>query len=231
MVILVGKISEGLLNLKKESLLGSKSSVEFPLLVKMISAASDLSVQVHPNDVYALRNEDTLGKTEAWYILEAVQDAHIILGAKDCTKDEFSEAIKSGSVLDIVNRIPVRTGGELYFVEAGLIHAIGKGITLLEIQQSSDVTYRVFDYDRGRDLHINQALDVIDFSKTGRRSIGDAYFDEDTLKINFIRSQFFNIDKLYITDKYISKSNPASFRILTCVEGSGKISLRCIRTL
>ncbi|WP_430883944.1 type I phosphomannose isomerase catalytic subunit [Fusibacter sp. JL216-2] len=208
---------------KKESLVGKVCSEgNFPLLVKMISAADNLSVQVHPDDIYALRNENSLGKTEAWYILDADQDAHIILGMKDCSRDEFNDSIKSGVLLDKMNKIPVASG-ELYFVESGLVHAIGSGITLIEIQQSSDITYRVYDYGRGRDLHVEQALDVINFSKVGRRTIGETYFDEDTLKINFVRSAFFNIDKLYITDRYKSKSNPNSFRILTCVDGSGKI--------
>ncbi len=208
---------------KKESLIGKVDCEgDFPLIVKMISAADNLSIQVHPNDIYALRNENSLGKTEAWYILDADQDAHIILGMKDCARDEFCDAIKTGTVLNKMNKIPVRPG-ELYFVEAGMVHAIGKGITLLEIQQSSDITYRVYDYNRGRDLHVKQALDVIDFCKQGGRTIGETYFNEDTLKINFVRSAFFNIDKLYIVERYTSKSNPNSFRILTCVDGNGKI--------
>ncbi len=177
---------------------------------------------MHPDDVYALRNENSLGKTEAWYILDAEEGSEIILGMKACSIIDFEEALKSGAILEKMNKIPVQPG-EVYFVEPGLVHAIGKGITLLEIQQSSDVTYRVYDYNRGRPLHIEQALDVIDFGKQGHRSIGETYFDENILKLNFVRSPFFNIDKLYINDRYISKSNPTSFRILTCVDGSGKI--------
>ncbi len=221
-----GKDFKKLVAEKKKDLIGKvKCGDEFPLLVKMISAADDLSIQVHPDDVYALKNENSLGKTEAWYILDAEEGSQIVLGMKECSKEEFKEALITGEVLEKMNIISVRPG-ELYFVESGLVHAIGKGITLLEIQQSSDVTYRVYDYNRGRELHIGRALEVINFKIRGQRSIGEPFFHEDIFKINFVRSQFFNIDKLYINNRYISKSNLNSFRILTCVDGNGKIFSR-----
>ena len=138
----------------------------FPVLVKLIDAKDDLSVQVHPDDAYALAHEGEYGKTEMWYIVEAAPDAELIYGFRESiTKEEFRRAIEENSFLDMVNRVPVQKG-DVFFIEAGTLHAIGKGILIAEIQQNSNTTYRVYDYGRvgadgkPRDLHIEKALDV-----------------------------------------------------------------------
>lgn len=138
----------------------------FPILVKFIDAKCDLSIQVHPNDEYGLEHEGEYGKTEMWYILEADPDAAIYYGTQtSLTPDMFAQAIESNTVLEVLNRVPVQKG-DVVFVEAGTLHAIGEGIVICEIQQNSNTTYRVYDFNRQdakgrtRELHIKQALEV-----------------------------------------------------------------------
>ncbi len=140
---------------------------KFPLLVKLIDARDDLSVQVHPDDDYAARVEHDYGKTEMWYILEADEGAELVAGlAPGVGSTEFSASVANGSLNDALLHCKVAPG-EVYFIPSGLPHAIGKGILIAEIQQNSDLTYRVYDYDRRqpdgslRELHIEKALDVI----------------------------------------------------------------------
>lgn len=138
----------------------------FPTLIKLIDAKDNLSVQVHPDDAYALAHEGEYGKTELWYIVEAEEGAELIYGfGRNITKEEFRRAIEENTLLDKVNRVPVKKG-DVFFIEAGTLHAIGKGILIAEIQQNSNTTYRVYDYGRvgadgkPRALHIEKALDV-----------------------------------------------------------------------
>ncbi len=138
----------------------------FPLLIKLIDAADRLSVQVHPDDRYALPHEGELGKTEMWYIVEAQPGARLVYGLKDgVTREAFAEAVRAGRTMETLREVEVHAG-ETYFIPSGQIHAIGAGILIAEIQQSSNVTYRVYDYDRRqadgslRQLHTEKALDV-----------------------------------------------------------------------
>ena len=138
----------------------------FPLLIKLIDAHDNLSVQVHPDDDYALRAAGEYGKTEMWYIADAAPGAEIIYGfAREITRAEFHQRIADGSLLDVVRRVPAARG-DVFFIPAGTLHAIGRGILICEIQQNSNTTYRVYDYGRigadgrPRDLHLAQALDV-----------------------------------------------------------------------
>ena len=120
----------------------------FPMLVKLIDAKADLSVQVHPSDAYALKNENSFGKTEMWYIVEAEQGAGIYLGfKKDTTQAEYEEAIKNHTLTELLNFFEVKAG-DCYFIPSGTIHAIGEGCLICEIQQNSNLTYRVYDYGR-----------------------------------------------------------------------------------
>ena len=135
----------------------------FPILIKLIDAKKDLSVQVHPDNDYALRVENEYGKTECWYILDCDEGAELIYGFKrEITKEEFKQRIADNTFLEVVNKVPVHKG-DLFFIEAGTLHAIGKGILLAEIQQNSNTTYRVYDYGRlgadgkPRPLHIEKA--------------------------------------------------------------------------
>jgi len=144
-----------------------EGSDRFPLLIKFIDARDNLSIQVHPDNEYALRNENEYGKTEMWYIMEADEGAKLVYGLKDgCTLSEFAEAVKNDETESRLNYVDVRKG-DVYFIPAGQVHAIGRGILIAEIQQNSNVTYRVYDYKRRqadgslRPLHTEKALDVI----------------------------------------------------------------------
>lgn len=135
---------------------------DFPLLVKFIFTSERLSVQVHPRDEYAHIHENSRGKTEMWHILSAEPDSTIALGFRQpVDKESLRGAIADGSVVDLLNWIPVKAG-ETVFTPAGTVHAIGAGIVMCEIQQNSDVTYRLFDYGRPRELHLEKALEVLD---------------------------------------------------------------------
>ncbi len=143
----------------------------FPVLGKIIDAAAPLSIQVHPSDEYALKNEGQYGKTEMWYILVAEPEAFLYLGFnRDMTKEAFAEAIKNNTICEYLNKVHVRAG-ETYFIPSGTIHAIGAGITIFEIQQNSSLTYRVYDFDRKdkngnkRELHIEKAMAVADLKE------------------------------------------------------------------
>lgn len=132
----------------------------FPVLIKLIDAKENLSLQVHPDNAYAMTHDHDWGKTEMWYIIDAEPGAEIIYGfQREITKEQFRFAIEHNTILDWVQHIPVMPG-DVFFIPAGTVHAIGKGILLAEIQQNSNLTYRVYDYDRGRELHIEKALDV-----------------------------------------------------------------------
>ncbi len=139
---------------------------DFPILVKLIDAHDDLSVQVHPDDDYAGEVENSSGKTEMWYVVDCEEGASLICGfSEELTVEQFRQAILNGTLLDYVHRYDIRKG-DVFLIEAGTLHAIGKGTVIAEIQQSSDITYRVYDYDRTddegnrRELHIDKAIDV-----------------------------------------------------------------------
>ncbi len=148
---------------------------DFPILIKLIDAHDNLSVQVHPDDDYALRVEGEHGKTEMWYVVDCDSDASLLYGFDhEITREEFARRIRDNSLLDVVNRVPVKKG-DVFFIEAGTLHAIGKGILIAEIQQNSNTTYRVFDYGRvgadgkPRALHIDKAMDVTHLGPAARR--------------------------------------------------------------
>ena len=136
---------------------------EYPLLIKLIQANDTLSVQVHPDDEYARAHENSRGKTECWYILDASEDAAIYCGLeKDFSKEQLAEALKNGNFETCLKRQPVRRGDFVY-IAAGTVHALGGGIRLLEVQESSDITYRLYDWGRQREMHITQGLQVISY--------------------------------------------------------------------
>ena len=148
-----------------------KFGLEFPLLIKFIDANDDLSIQVHPDDETAMERHNSFGKTEMWYVLEADPGAKLISGFnRELIKDEYIDALNAGRIEEILNYEEVEEG-DVFFMPAGRVHAIGSGILLAEIQQTSDVTYRIYDWNRkdsegnSRELHTDLALDVIDFEK------------------------------------------------------------------
>lgn len=179
--------------------LGTKQKGDrFPLLIKLIDAEADLSIQVHPDDEYALSHTDDMGKTEMWYIVDAKPGAKLIYGLKrKYTRDELKTAIAAGTLESLMNYVEVKSG-ETYFIPSGLVHAIGAGILIAEIQQNSNITYRVYDYNRRqpdgslRQLHIEPALDVIErfdpeavkVEKTGDVIASCKYFEVRAIAID-----------------------------------------------
>lgn len=205
-------------------LLGSKIDTNtFPLLIKIINAKDKLSVQVHPNDEYGMQVEGDLGKTEAWYVIDAFEGANLVVGTNGCSKEQFKQAIIAGNCEELLNRIPVKKG-DVFFVKSGLVHAIGEGVIIAEIQQNSDTTYRVFDYNRGREIHVDKAMDCIDFSLNGEASNGIS-IKKDGFEKTFINvCEYFSLEKYNINSKCIETSDSERFFIFTCVEGNGFIT-------
>ena len=195
---------------------------EFPLLIKLITAKDKLSVQVHPNDEYAKRVENDLGKTEAWYVVDAAEDASLIVGTKNCDKETFKKSIDEGNLDQYLNKIPVKKG-DFFYVQSGLVHAICEGVLIAEIQQSSDTTYRVYDYNRGREIHVEKALDVIDFSLKGENTHGITIKNDGYNKTYLCLGQYFTIQKYEINKSVKEASDKDRFYLFTCVDGEGII--------
>ena len=195
----------------------------FPVLIKFIDAREYLSVQVHPSDSYALKNENSFGKTEMWYIVEADEGAGIYLGFKnDVTHEQYVEAIKNNTLTDLLNFYEVKPG-DCFFIPSGTIHAIGPGCLICEIQQNSNLTYRVYDYGRKdkngneRELHIDKALKVTNLKAFSPKenSLANSYGKLLGL------SRYFTVTELIVTGKTEITLDKASFKCLTCVKGEG----------
>lgn len=204
--------------------LGNSISIDedFPLLIKLITAKDKLSVQVHPNDEYAKKIENDLGKTEAWYVVDAEEGASLIVGTKDCDKETFKKAIEYGNLDKYLNKIPVKKG-DFFYVQSGLVHAICEGILIAEIQQSSDTTYRVYDYNRGREIHVEKALDVIDFSLKGENTQGITIKNDGYDKTYLCLGEYFTIQKYEVNTSVKEASDEDRFYLFTCVDGEGTI--------
>ena len=170
---------------QKDNVLGSMAAKfpYFPLLIKLIDAKGNLSVQVHPDDEYALRVEGESGKTEMWYVVDCEPGASLLYGFKqEITKAEFKRRIEDNTLLEVCNRVPVHKG-DVFFIDSGTLHAIGEGILICEIQQSSNSTYRIYDYGRvgkdgkPRELHVDKALDVTKLTAPTRGTKPLAHID------------------------------------------------------
>lgn len=201
---------------------------DFPQLIKLIDAQSDLSVQVHPSDEYALANEGQFGKTEMWYILDAEEGAGIYYGfQRDVTRAEMEEAIRTNTLTDILRFVPVQKG-ESYFIPAGTIHAIGKGLLIAEIQQNSNVTYRVYDYGRRdaqgntRPLHVEKALEVSDLTPVVNDFKPTRTEIEDCIVTKVAECPYFSVAKIE-ANSGASLVNSDSFMAVLITDGSGTI--------
>ena len=191
----------------------------FPILIKLIDARDDLSVQVHPNDEYALKVEGEYGKTEMWYIVDCEEGAALYYGFKEeISKEEFREKIADNTITDVLNRVPVKKG-DVFFIPSGTIHAIGRGILIAEIQQNSNTTYRVCDYGRlgadgkPRPLHIDKAVEVTNLTPPPESESKD--LSAGTLaECEYFKVRLFSTDK----QKEIEVDN-TSFTSLLCLEG------------
>lgn len=220
---LKGKTFYEIIKLYGEKLLGTKiDTKEFPLLIKLITAQGKLSVQVHPNDEYANRVEKDSGKTEAWYVVDAKENASLIVGTKNCDKEKFKEAINEGNLDKYLNKIFVKKG-DFFYILSGLVHSICEGVLIAEIQQNSDTTYRVYDYNREREIHVEKALDVIDFSLEGKNSNGILIQKDGYDKTYLCLGEYFTIQKYKINISAKEKSEAERFYLFTCVEGNGAI--------
>ena len=204
----------------KEEIFGKAiKNNEFPLLVKLINSNENLSVQVHPNDEYARKVENSFGKTEAWYVVDAKEGAELIVGTNGCTKEKFEEAIKNNTVEDCLNRVKVKKG-DAFLINSGLVHAICSGLVIAEIQQNSDITYRVYDYGRPREIHVEKSLEVINFDLKAERLVEDFKEFLGYKHTNLCKSKYFTIDKYIINSSVKLDSNIDYFSIITCVDGS-----------
>ena len=194
----------------------SNADGQLPIMIKLIDAKSDLSIQVHPSDEYALKYENSLGKTEVWYILDS-DNGKLAVGFKDKTDAcKIKQAINDNTICDLINYFPVKKN-EFYPIEAGTVHAIGAGCLLVEIQENSNLTYRLYDYNRKdangnlRQLHIDKALDVLDYDK---------YIKPDQEELNYSCKYF----KLKRIDGNTNISTYLeNFVVLVCIDGKGSI--------
>ena len=189
---------------------------EAPILIKIIDAKQDLSVQVHPSDEYALKNENSLGKTEVWYLMDSINGKLAVGFNKDTNKEEVLEAINENKITNLINYFDVKKD-EFYPIEAGTVHAIGGGCLLVEIQENSNLTYRMYDYDRKdkngnkRELHIDKCLKVLNYSKYQKPEQSQLNYDCKYFKLTKCQNEF-NIN---------TKDN---FIVLINIDGEGVVS-------
>ncbi len=225
------KTLQELLEIYNEEFVGKKVyktfKNEFPLLIKFIDANDDLSVQLHPDDTLAKRRHNSFGKTEMWYIIHADRGSRLILGFKDgIEKESYQKSLQEKKILSILNEVPVKKG-DAYLLPTGTIHAIGAGVLLAEVQQTSDVTYRVYDWDRvdtngnARKLHIEEAIDAINFKNKGEKA---SYTVQKNSTTPMISCQYFTTNVLSLDKKTrMDYSKIDSFVIYMCVSGSAKL--------
>ena len=204
-----------------------KSGDSFPVLVKLIDAENDLSVQVHPDNDYARKHENDSGKTEMWYVISADIGSELIYGFKEeLTKEEFRKAVEDNTLMDKVNRVPVRQG-DVFFIKPGTLHAIGKGILIAEIQQSSNVTYRVYDYGRlgadgkPRELHIEKALDVTNTTPSEAKCPVYGMELDGVVTQLLADCEYFNVNRHRIIKELELYADRNSFAHVLVIGGSG----------
>ena len=202
----------------------------FPMLVKLIDAKQDLSVQVHPSDAYALEHENSFGKTEMWYIVEAEQGAGIYLGfKKDVTQEEYENAIANNTLTELLNFFEVKAG-DCYFIPSGTIHAIGTGCLICEIQQNSNLTYRVYDYGRRdkngnlRELHVEKALKVTNLKKYEYAPLNLQTAQGELLGL----SRYFTTTSVAVNGEAQVVADKYSFKCITCVDGKGAVDGKAV---
>lgn len=228
---LKGKTLTRLIGNYKEKLVGEKVYQNFgntfPLLFKFIDAREDLSVQVHPDDVLAKKRHNSFGKTEMWYILDVEKDGRLILGFNEkMDQQKYLKSLSENRITEILNSEPVKKG-DTFVLKPGTVHAIGAGILLAEIQQTSDITYRIYDWDRPdtngqmRQLHTDLALDAIDFSPSKAKV---SYSEEKNIPVPIGTTDFFTVNKLNLSQNYVRDLEEIpSFTVYMCLEGNAVI--------
>ncbi len=203
---------------------------EFPILIKLIDAKDSLSVQVHPDNEYALRVEGEYGKTEMWYVVDCEEGASLIYGFdKEITKAEFEESIKNNTLLDIATVAPVKKG-DVFFIEAGTLHAIGKGILIAEIQQNSNTTYRVYDFGRvgadgkTRPLHIEKAVEVTTLAPAKSYPEAETIAENGYLSKKLASCEYFDVSKITLENEAVLTADATSFHSILLLEGEVTVS-------
>lgn len=211
-------------------LFGVQTTDKFPLLTKILDANDELSVQVHPDDAYAQVHENgELGKTECWYIIDCDEDAEIIYGHNAKDKAELENMIHEGKWNQLFNSIKVKPG-DFFYVPSGTVHAIGKGIRILETQQNSDTTYRIYDYDRTdkdghkRELHIEQSIDVISFNEDNSGTEAEVTEVQGNVIRTYISNSFFTVKQLLIEDHY-EYTKQQDYTLMSVLSGEGTLAV------
>jgi len=231
--VLAGKSLNELIHEFSHDLMGhgtiERFGEEFPILIKFIDAQKDLSIQLHPNDALAKARHNSFGKTEMWHIMDADPGSKLIVGFnRDVTKEEYAQSLKDDTLLELLNYEEV-VAGDTFFINTGKIHAIGGGVLLAEIQQTSDITYRVFDFNRRdkdgnlRELHTEEALDAIDYNQKNDFKV--AYSKKMDAANTMVDCPYFKTNFLDLTQSQPQQVQERdSFTIYLCVDGSAEIS-------
>ena len=225
--VLKGKSLTELIENHPEEVLGTvvykKFGKQFPLLFKYLDAKTDLSIQVHPNDALAKKRHNSFGKTEMWYIMQADENAKIIVGFKEKSNaKEYVAHLENKTLLHLLEEVKVKTG-DVFFLETGTVHAIGAGLVVAEIQQTSDITYRLYDFDRIdadgnlRELHIDLALDAINYDKVETHKT----YSKETNKSNeMVNCPYFTTNYLPLDGTVKVSKTSKSFTVYMCTEGA-----------
>ncbi len=221
-----GKTLNALIELYPEEILGTevyaRFGKQFPLLFKYLDAREDLSIQLHPNDELAQKRHNSFGKTEMWYVMQADEDARLILGFKEkSSPQEYLTHLHNKTLLDILDSKKVKSG-DVFMLNTGTIHAIGAGIVIAEIQQTSDITYRVYDFDRKdangntRELHVDLALEALNFDKIETQRF---YDKEANMANEVVHCPYFTANFIPLNGAAVFSKTAESFCVLMCVEG------------
>ncbi|MFZ4671800.1 MAG: type I phosphomannose isomerase catalytic subunit [Flavobacterium sp.] len=227
-----GKSLNDLINEFPEAILGTtvyaKFGKQFPLLFKYLDARDDLSIQVHPNDKLAKERHNSFGKTEMWYVMQADENARLILGfKKKSSAEEYVQNLKNKTLLTILDTKTVKQG-EVYFLETGTVHAIGAGTLIAEIQQNSDITYRLYDFDRVdangnlRDLHIDLALEAINYETVEAQK---DYLKKENVSNSLVDCRFFTTNIIPLNGEVKVNKSQNSFTVYMCVDGSFEMTI------
>ncbi len=214
-------------------LFGEATGDRFPLLIKILDADGDLSIQVHPDDAYAAEHENgSLGKCECWYVLDCDPDATIIVGQKAHDRAEFAKLVEEGRWSDLVNEVPIHKG-DFFQINAGTVHAIKGGTLILETQQSSDVTYRVYDYDRvqadgtKRELHLEQSMDVVDYAAKAPES-GEIATPEVEGITKLESNACYTVERVRVSgEKALVQDH--DFMCVSVIEGEGSVNGKAVK--
>jgi mannose-6-phosphate isomerase len=228
--VLKGKSLMDLIDETPDAILGTKVyerfGKQFPLLFKYLDAREDLSIQVHPNDKLAKERHNSFGKTEMWYVMQADADARIIVGFKeDSSKEEYLKHLHDNTLVSILDDVKAKAG-DVFFLETGTVHAIGAGLVVAEIQQTSDITYRLYDFDRvdaqgnKRELHVDLALDAINYNKVDTQK---KYETKPNTSNTVVDCPYFTTNFIPLEDKLGVSKSGETFTVYMCIDGSFEI--------